>query len=109
MDEAPGTEILFQIKQGESTMDIASKLELNRIIENKYSFYLKTKLQKLQIMAGTYKVNSAMTYDEILTVITDYSASIIKDNPEEGKSAKDKSETNSDKPADTSTDTEADE
>lgn len=79
VDEAPGREIIFQIKKGESSMDIASKLKLNRAIENKYSFYLKTKIQALVIMPGTYIINSAMTYDEILAVITDYTASIVKD------------------------------
>jgi UPF0755 protein len=82
VDKEPGTEIIFQIKKGESTMDIASKLEINRAISNKYSFYLKTKLQNLSIMPGTYKISTAMTYDEILDIITDYSASIIQDDAE---------------------------
>lgn len=76
----PGTTIYFQIKKGESTMDIASKLELNLAIKNKMAFYVKTKLQNLNIMPGTYIINSSMTYDEILDIITDYSASIIKDD-----------------------------
>ena len=60
-------------------MDIASKLELNRVIVDKYSFYLKTKLQNKVIMPGTYRVNSSMTYDEILDIITDYSNSEVQD------------------------------
>lgn len=79
VDAAPGREIIIEINKGESSMDIASKLELNRAIENKYSFYLKTKLSESVIMPGTYKINSSMTYDEILTVITDYSASLVQD------------------------------
>lgn len=79
--DAPGTgsPIIFQINKGESTMDIASKLELNRAIENKYSFYLKAKLEKKVIMPGMYEISTDMTYDELLTVITDYSQSIIKE------------------------------
>ena len=84
--EAPGTDIIIQIKKGESTMDIASKLENTRAIKNKYAFYLKTKLQSLTVMPGTYEINSSMTYDEILDIITDYSASIIK---QEGETKKD--------------------
>ncbi len=79
VDEAPGREIVFQIKKGESKMDIATKLELNHAIKNKYSFYLKTKLQEYVIIPGTYIINSSMTYDDILDVITDYSKSIVKD------------------------------
>ena len=79
VDEAPGREIVFQIKKGESKMDIATKLELNHAIKNKYSFYLKTKLQEYVMIPGTYIINSSMTYDDILDVITDYSKSIVKD------------------------------
>lgn len=79
VDEEPGRDILIQIKKGESKMDISGKLELYRAIVNKYSFYLKTELQNSNIMPGTYRINSSMTYDEILDIITDYSASIIQD------------------------------
>jgi UPF0755 protein len=30
-------------------------------------------------MPGTYIINSSMTYDEILDIITDYSKSVIQD------------------------------
>jgi UPF0755 protein len=68
-------------------MDIATKLELNQAIKNKYSFYLKTKLQEYVIMPGTYIINSSMTYEEILAVVTDYSKSIVKDEEAEGTDA----------------------
>ncbi|MGF7145690.1 UPF0755 protein [Anaerotaenia torta] len=80
VDEAPGRDIIFQIAKGESKMDIAAKLEHNHAIKNKYSFYLKTKFQEYVIIPGTYVINSSMTYDEILAVITDYSKAIIKDS-----------------------------
>ncbi len=69
-EEAPGTDVVIQIKKGESTMNIASKLERNKVIVNKYSFYVKAKLKKYVIMPGTYTVNTSMTYDEIFTAIT---------------------------------------
>lgn len=75
----PGTDVFFEIKQGEKTMDIASKLELKMLIKNKYSFYLKTKLEKSNIIPGTYALNTSMTYGEILAIITDYSASVKPD------------------------------
>jgi len=59
-------------------MEVARKLELYRVITNKYSFYLKTKLQSEVIMPGKYEVNSSMTYDDILDVITDYSKSLVQ-------------------------------
>ncbi|MDF2945287.1 MAG: hypothetical protein K0S01_4145, partial [Herbinix sp.] len=33
VDAAPGRDIILQIKQGESSMDVASKLELNQAID----------------------------------------------------------------------------
>lgn len=71
VDTTPGRDVTIQIKKGESTMNIASKLEISKAITNKYSFYLKVKLTKQLIKPGTYVINSSMNYDEILAVITD--------------------------------------
>lgn len=79
-DPEPGYEVELQILKGESTMSIANKLEVSNVILNKYSFYLKTKLKKYDIMPGTFVLNTSMDYDEILAVITDLSNSIA---PEE--------------------------
>ncbi|HHU70547.1 MAG TPA: endolytic transglycosylase MltG [Clostridiales bacterium] len=79
VEKEPGRDLIIQIKKGESTMDIASKLEVNRAIVNKYSFYLKAKIEDVAIMPGTYEINSSMTYDDILKIITDYSQSLIQD------------------------------
>ncbi|WFR55087.1 endolytic transglycosylase MltG [Anaerocolumna sp. AGMB13025] len=80
--EEPGRDIEIQISKGESTMNVASKLELTKIIVNKYSFYVKAKLQKQNIMPGTYTLNTSMTYDEIFTVITVPSAEETNTAPE---------------------------
>ena len=73
----------IQILQGESVMNIATKLETNKIIKNKYSFYVRAQLNSLgakngkgEIQAGTYKLNPTMTYKEILDEITNYNNSI---------------------------------
>jgi len=70
VEEEPGRDVEIQIKKGESTMNIASKLKINKIIVNKYSFYVKAKLLNKVIMPGTYTVNTSMTYDEIFDIIT---------------------------------------
>ncbi len=79
VQETPGTNMTVEIQKGDSSMDIASKLENERAIENKYVFYLKTKLQEAVIMPGTYKINNSMTYDDILNIITDISNSTTKE------------------------------
>lgn len=93
VDAAPGRDILFQINKGESTMDIAGKLELNGAIIDKYPFYLKVKLKNLMIMPGTYKINSSLTFDEILNIITDYSKSIVQEEtPGDQKDSEDQTD-----------------
>lgn len=79
VEEAPGRDISIEIKSGESTMNIANKLELNRLIVNKYSFYLRAKITKQVIMPGTYVINTSMDYDQIFSVITDLSESEKKE------------------------------
>jgi UPF0755 protein len=89
MQKAPGIDREIQIKKGESTMDVASKLELNKVIKDKYSFYVKAKLKKHVIMPGMYTVNTSMTYDQIFSVITVPSA----DKTSTDKTSTDKSST----------------
>lgn len=85
MDAEPGINAEIEIGEGASTMEVAAALEMNRLIPNRYSFYLKVKLMDYEILAGTYILNTSMTYDEILNQITDYSNSIVQKLPEEQK------------------------
>lgn len=78
--EAPGTDVDFTINEGDSTMSIASRLEYNKLIVNKYSFYIRAKLDAQgsdgsRVMPGTYELNTSMNYEEILSIITSYDAS----------------------------------
>lgn len=95
LEQAPGRDIYIQIKQGESTMNVASKLEINRVIENKYSFYFKAKLKKQNLMPGTYLVKSSMSYEQILTTITDLTKNLEEKDDEKASSKTHDSGTNS--------------
>lgn len=75
-DSKPGYEVIIQLQEDETPMNVATKLETNQIILNKYSFYFKMKLKDYKIMSGTYVLNTSMDYDEILVVITDSKNSI---------------------------------
>jgi UPF0755 protein len=96
--EAPGKDYDFQIAKGDSTMEIAEKLEFSNLIVNKYSFYLKTKFKDYNIYPGTYVLNTSMDYDEILDVITDQKNSIVQEEtatetlPETTNDSKDSTE-----------------
>lgn len=75
VQEAPGTDVEFTINEGESTMSVASRMEYGKLVVNKYSFYIRVKLDTMDsgIMPGTYELNTSMSYGEILDKITDYS------------------------------------
>ena len=72
----PGRDVEIHIAEGESTMDIAEKLYMNKVVINQYTFYLKVQLFEYKIMQGTFPLNTSMTYDEILDVITDLTKAI---------------------------------
>lgn len=85
VEEEPGRDVKVLILKGESTMNVATKLETNKLIPDKYSFFLKVQIgnfgsdenkKKYEIMGGTYVLNTSMNYDEILEVITDSKNSI---------------------------------
>ena len=78
-EEEPGRDVTVQIKKGETTMAVCTKLESYKIVKNKYSFYLKIQLFEYKIMPGTFELNTSMTYNEILEVITDISNSIAEE------------------------------
>ncbi|MDE7297989.1 MAG: hypothetical protein K2N94_04055 [Lachnospiraceae bacterium] len=86
-EEAPGTDVSVQIFRGETTMNIAAKLETSLVIVDKYSFLLKTKLKEYNIMPGTYILNTSMDYNDILEIITDASNSIAQEESVEGSGA----------------------
>lgn len=69
--EGEGIDVYIKIDQGESTMNVANKLEQNKVIENPYSFYIHAKLKGYPIMPGTFTLNTSMNYDEIFEVITE--------------------------------------
>ena len=65
-----GMNVTIQVDENESEMNVASKLELNKVIPDKYSFYFKLKLAKAELQPGEFVVNTSMDYDEIIAVLT---------------------------------------
>lgn len=76
VEEAPGTDMAFEIASGEGTMELASDLVSKGLIADKYTFYVRAKIStgsRKPILPGSYKLNTSMTYDEIISVITNES------------------------------------
>ena len=79
VQEAPGTDLEFEVNdENESLMSVASRLEYSKLIVNKYSFFIRAKLDSsgisgAYITTGTFELNTSMNYADILSVITDKS------------------------------------
>lgn len=80
--ETIGMNVPIQVLEDESTLNVAKKLELSKVIPDQYSFYVKAKLIKAKILPGSYIVTTAMDYDEILAVLTDENASLNEETLE---------------------------
>ena len=78
--EENAKEVEFYIELGDSTKEVAKKLERCGLVVNDTTFYIKTKMLDCTILPGNYILNSGMDYEEILTVISDYGRT---DTPEE--------------------------
>lgn len=68
----PGQNRTFVIAEADDAMAISKNLEREGIISNAYSFYIRLRFfqsDKHIIMAGSYDLNTSMTYEEILQKI----------------------------------------
>lgn len=73
VQEAPGRDRTVTINEGDSTVKIAAMLEEKGIIVNKYSFIIRAKISisdRHPIIPGEYVLNTSMSYETILEVIT---------------------------------------
>lgn len=68
----PGVNKTFVIAEADDPLTIAKNLEQAGIVPNAYSFYIRLRLSqsdKSIIVAGSYELNTSMTYKEILEKI----------------------------------------
>jgi UPF0755 protein len=72
VDEAPGKDALIQVKEDMSEYEIAQQLEESGMVRDAKLFYLQWKLSVYSGKAapGVYTVNSSMTPQEIMAVIS---------------------------------------
>lgn len=70
VDKNDNTDVVFVVKQGDSTKEIAKNLEDSRLIHNKVFFLMYLKLYNINnLQASTYKLNRTMEMDEIINII----------------------------------------
>ncbi|MDK2808987.1 MAG: hypothetical protein PWP24_1724 [Clostridiales bacterium] len=81
VEQAPGVDMPIEIEKGEGTMALAQDLEDKGLIADKYTFYVRAKLStgsRKPIYPGSYKLNTSMTYEEMIEVITNQTAEQTK-------------------------------
>ena len=62
--------VVFEIKDGESSIEIADSLKKEKLIKSKYFFLLLYKLENSKIKFTTYELNRSMNVYEILDTIS---------------------------------------
>lgn len=72
VDEAPGTDILVQIKQETSNWQVGKLLEQKGLVRDGKLFYLqlKTSAYSKSIKPGVYTLNTSMTPKEMMIVMS---------------------------------------
>lgn len=71
-DLPPGKEVTFVIGKQEGEYDVVTRLAAEGLIRDRYTFYLRMQLEKSEgvcVQAGTFTLNSSMTYEEIYHTI----------------------------------------
>ena len=73
VEEAPGTDRDFEVKESDSVFRIAERLQRGGLIKNKYSFYIRvflTEQNQAVFPSGKYVLNTSMDYEDIINVLT---------------------------------------
>ena len=69
MEEAPGHDVDFVIKEDADAAAVAAALEEEGLIKNDHAFMIAEKLYNINIYPGTYQLNTSMTVKEMLEAI----------------------------------------
>ena len=73
VENAPGREVAFEVREGESIREVAQNLEKAQLIARADTFYVRAVLdmdEKKPLLPGHYSLNTSMNYGEILNSIT---------------------------------------
>lgn len=84
VEAAPGTDKTITVEAGTSSMELASMLEKERLVVNRYSFLVREKItvsSSHPIVPGSYTLNTSMSYETIISILTGMEAE--KDGAEE--------------------------
>jgi len=71
VSQKPGKDMIVIVEEKDSDMDVAKRLESKGLISDAYIFYIQAKLYKAELYAGTYTLNTSMTSEEMLEILSE--------------------------------------
>lgn len=71
VSQQPGKDMIVIIEENDSDMEVAKRLESKGLISDAYVFYIQAKLYRAELYAGTYTLNTSMTSEEMLEIMTE--------------------------------------
>lgn len=71
VSQEPGRDMIVIVEENDSAMEVAKSLESKGLIANAYVFFIQAKLYKAELYAGTYTLNTSMTSEEMLEIISE--------------------------------------
>ncbi|MCD7824663.1 MAG: endolytic transglycosylase MltG [Clostridiaceae bacterium] len=72
-EEKPGTDRIFSVSESDTMYQVASRLEQERLIVSRFSFYMRVQLSdtaQTKLQPGEYTLNTCMDYGEIIDELT---------------------------------------
>ncbi|MCX4268350.1 MAG: aminodeoxychorismate lyase [Lachnospiraceae bacterium] len=71
VSQQPGKDIIVIVEEKDSDLEVAKRLESKGLILDAYVFFIQAKLYKADLYAGTYTLNTSMTSEEMLKLISE--------------------------------------
>lgn len=71
ISQQPGKDMIVIVEEGDSELEVAKRLESKGLISDAYIFFIQAKLYKADLYAGTYTLNTSMTSEEMLKIISE--------------------------------------
>lgn len=71
VSQQPGKDMIVIVEEKDSDLEVAKRLESKGLISDAYVFLIQAKLYKAKLYAGTYTLNTSMTSEEMLKIISE--------------------------------------
>ncbi len=71
ISQQPGKDMIVIVEENDSDLEVGKRLEEKGLITNAYIFFIQAKLYKAELHSGTYTLNTSMTSEEMLGILSE--------------------------------------